>query len=48
MLRDMRSSSGGPSGPLRLLALVMVLGLVLATAPLVLVPLLRGLSGMFF
>lgn len=48
MLRDMRSPSGGPSGPLRVLALAVVLGMLIATAPLVILPIFRGLSGMFF
>lgn len=44
----MRSPSGGPSGPLRVLVLVIVVGMVVAVAPVVVLPVLRGLSGMFF
>lgn len=48
VLSDMRSPSGGPSGPLRFLALAVVLGMVIATAPLVVVPVIRYLSGFMF
>ncbi len=46
MLSSLRGPDGGPALRVRVLALVVVLGLVLLTAPLVLVPLVRWLSGL--
>ncbi|HVA60790.1 MAG TPA: hypothetical protein VNG13_09695 [Mycobacteriales bacterium] len=45
MLRQLRSSTGSPGVRTRLLALLVVLGLLLLTAPIVLIPLIRGLLG---
>ncbi len=45
MLSGLRDPTGGPSLRIRALSLVVVLGLVLLTAPLVLLPLLRWLVG---
>jgi len=41
----LRDDVGGPSTGLRLLALLVVVGLVVVSAPLVVVPLLRALFG---
>ncbi len=43
MLTRLRGPSGGPSLRVRLLSLLVVLGLVLLTAPLVVVPLMHWL-----
>lgn len=42
MLRELRSPDGGPRLRVRLLALLVVLGMVLLTAPLVVLPLVRA------
>ena len=44
MLRDLRGPSGGPNLRVRLLAVTIVAGLVLLTAPLVVIPILRALA----
>ncbi|HWH15097.1 MAG TPA: hypothetical protein VNT51_10150 [Miltoncostaeaceae bacterium] len=43
MLSDLRGPDGGPAAGVRLVAVLVVLGLVVLTAPLVVVPLLRAL-----
>lgn len=45
VLRDMRTPAGGPNAAVRLIALLIVLGLVVATAPVVMLPVLRWLGG---
>ena len=45
MLRSLRDAEGGPSMGVRVLAAVVVLGMIVLTAPVVLVPLLRWLAG---
>lgn len=48
VLGDLRGRSGGPNAPVRLLALLVVLGMIVAAAPLVVVPLARVLWGAVF
>ncbi|MDP9407236.1 MAG: hypothetical protein M3P95_05035 [Actinomycetota bacterium] len=48
MLSELRDPDGGPSLRVRLLALVVVVGLVALTAPLVVVPLLEALLTALF
>ena len=43
VLSDLRGPDGGPAAGVRLVAVLVVLGLVVLTAPLVVVPLLRAL-----
>ena len=45
MLAWMRSTTGGPSTRVRLLAALVVLGLLVLTAPFVMLPLLHALLG---
>ncbi|MDP9392872.1 MAG: hypothetical protein M3Q27_00785 [Actinomycetota bacterium] len=45
MLRSLRSPDGRPALRVRLVALLVVLGMVLLAAPVVLVPLVRWLFG---
>ncbi|HEU4491425.1 MAG TPA: hypothetical protein VFR74_11200 [Jiangellales bacterium] len=47
MLRQMRDASGGPSTRIRLIALVVAVGMLVAAAPL-LIPLVDWLLGGFF
>ncbi len=47
MLGDLRDGRGGPNLRVRLVALLVVLGLVVATAPLVVIPLLTALRRLF-
>ncbi len=44
MLRNLRDAEGGPALGVRVLAAVVVLGMLLLAAPVVLVPLLRWLA----
>ena len=44
VLRDMRDATGGPNLRVRFAALLVVLALVVATAPLVVVPLVHVLA----
>lgn len=46
VLSQLRSPSGGPALRVRVIAALIVLGLVVLTAPLALVPLLRWLLGL--
>ena len=46
MLGDLRGPSGGPNLRVKLFALLLVAGLVAATAPLVIFPLVRFLAGL--
>ena len=48
MLRALRDPEGGPALRVRLVAALLVLGLVVLAAPVVLVPLLRWLLGSIF
>lgn len=43
MLRSLRNPAGGPSLRARVLAVLVVLGFLVATAPVILVPLVRAL-----
>jgi hypothetical protein len=45
MLSSLRNPRGGPALRVRVIALVLVLGLVLLSAPVVLLPVLRWLLG---
>lgn len=47
MLGNLRNSQGGPALRVRVIAILVVLGLVLLTAPIVVVPALRWLAGLF-
>jgi hypothetical protein len=46
MLSSLRNSEGGPALRVRIIALVLVVGLVLLSAPVVLMPALRWLIGL--
>ena len=48
MLRGLRNPEGGPALRVRLVAALVLLGLVVLTAPVVVVPLLRWLAGLLF
>lgn len=48
MLRDMRTPRGGPNAGARLVAVLIVVGLVVATAPVVMMPVLNWLTGQLF
>lgn len=41
----MRTPRGGPNAGVRLIAVLIVLGMIVATAPLVMMPLLNWLAG---
>ena len=45
MLGNMRGPSGDPNARIRLIALLVVIGLVVLTAPVVLIPILDALLG---
>ena len=47
MLGQMRGPSGDPNARIRLLALLVVIGMVVLTAPVVLIPILDALFGGF-
>jgi hypothetical protein len=48
MLSRMRDPAGGPALRVRLLALLVVAGLVISTAPIVVLPIVRGVLHALF
>lgn len=48
MLRALRNPDGGPALRVRIVAGLVLLGLVVLTAPVVVIPLLRWLAGLIF
>ncbi len=44
MLRSLRDADGGPALTVRILAALVVIGMLVLTAPVVLVPILRWLA----